>query len=60
VNKPEAEAAISRLLKQAKNDEDFGGDESEEGDLLPGKVDWTKLESDIIQIVQQIHSSPGK
>lgn len=54
MNRAAANQRIEALLKEAEDHNQYGGDETSDGRLIPGIVDWKKLRSDIASIVMQI------
>lgn len=51
MTKKELKEIISSLLDDAKEENDWGGSETSNGILMPGKVDWKQLSANILKAV---------
>lgn len=58
MNDAEAKQKIAALLDAAEDDNLWGGDETEDGCLTLGKVDWKKLKKDIDAVLNEMEESP--
>ena len=60
MTKKELKEIISSLLDDAEEENDWGGSETSNGILMPGKVDWKRLNANILKAVDSFANQTGQ
>ncbi len=60
MTKEELKEAIESLLGDAEEQNEWGGSETSNGALMPGKVDWKQLRAGILKAVDSLANPTGQ